>query len=137
MKQFIFGLLGLFLFSNGAMAAPEGLYAYETSEGMMAGAVFGDFPADVVGDELVSATAPICEHVESHQMSEEAGIMKMRKIPSLVVEKNTVLSPQGYHLMLIKLEKPLREGQSFPLTLHFKKGGDKVISIPVLSRKSE
>jgi copper(I)-binding protein len=34
-----------------------------------------------------------------------------------------VLSPGGYHIMLMDLKAPLVAGQSFPLTLTFEKAG--------------
>jgi copper(I)-binding protein len=43
------------------------------------------------------------------------------------------LAPQGLHLMLMGLEKPLVAGEHFPLTLHFAKGGDRVVEVSVQS----
>lgn len=137
MKKISAFIIALMVVVSPALAEPQGLYAYETSEGMMAGAVFGNFPDDVAGDVLVSASAPICDHVEIHEMSEADGVMKMRQVDSIPVEEGQGLSPHGYHLMLIKPMKPLSEGESFPLTLHFKEAGEKVLSIPVLSRKAK
>lgn len=126
------------LYAFAAGAAPQ-LYAYETSVGMSMGAVFGILPSLNEDDELLSVTTPICDHVEIHKMSEENGIMKMRRVDSIIVTKNaeTKLDPTGYHLMLIGLKSALQDGQKFPVTLHFKKTGAVMMDVPVTARKAK
>jgi hypothetical protein len=54
-------------------------------------------------------------------MSMEGDVMRMRQIDGidLPAGKTVELKPGGMHLMLIGLTKPLREHDSFPLTLVF------------------
>ena len=56
-----------------------------------------------------------------HEMSMSGGVMRMRPIPKLDVgpDKAASLAPGGYHLMLEGLKKPLRKGESVPLSLVF------------------
>jgi copper(I)-binding protein len=37
--------------------------------------------------------------------------------------KPLMLAPGGYHIMLMDLKQPLKEGDSFPVTLSFAKAG--------------
>lgn len=59
--------------------------------------------------------------------------MKMRRIAgiNLPAGKTVSLEPGGMHIMLIGLIAPLKQGQSFPLTLSFKNGGTKEVTIAV------
>ena len=49
----------------------------------------------------------------------------MRRIDGVDVDPGAtaVFAPGGLHIMLIKLKAPLKEGESFPLTLTFEKAG--------------
>ena len=137
----IFSAFIILFFSFPVLAndIKHNLYSYPTAKGMKVGAVFGLLPNIKSDDILVSASSPICEHVEIHTMLEENGIFKMRKIENLPVkaDKENQLSPSGYHLMLMNLEAPLEVKQSFPLTLTFQKSGDKTVTIPVISRNKK
>jgi hypothetical protein len=42
-----------------------------------------------------------------------------------------MLKPGGMHVMLTGLSQPLKQGQSFPLTLTFAKGGTREITVAV------
>lgn len=59
--------------------------------------------------------------------------MKMRQIPAveLAAGKTTELKPGGFHVMLLGLTKPLREGERFPLTLVFEKAGKIDIEVEI------
>lgn len=132
-------LVPLYAFAADTGAKDTQLYAYETSAGMSMGAVFGALPNVAEDDELLSVSSPICDHVEIHKMQEENGIMKMRRVDSLALSKGSanMLAPTGYHLMLIQLKSPLKDGQSFPLTLTFKKSEKVTLEIPVTTRKAK
>jgi periplasmic copper chaperone A len=77
------------------------------------------------GDRLVSAASPVAGTAEIHQHTMENGIMKMRQVDGVTLPAGqaVVLSPGGYHIMLMDLKQPLVAGQSFPLTLTFEKAG--------------
>ncbi len=116
-----------------------GLYAFETSAGMKVGAAFGQLTGGDIDDQLLSVTSPISPRIEIHEMKEVGGIMQMRKVDFMPIEKNkeNMLSPMGYHLMLMDLKYPLQKGTDFPVTLVFKKAGQKTMTIPVLARKAK
>jgi copper(I)-binding protein len=82
--------------------------------------------AGAESDRLVSATAEIAGHAEMHEMSVVDGIMKMRALESGVevpAGGSVEFGPGGYHLMLMDLGRPLKEGESFSGTLTFEKAG--------------
>jgi copper(I)-binding protein len=40
-------------------------------------------------------------------------------------------NPGGWHIMVVGLKQPLREGQTFPLTLNFEKAGKEDVIVSV------
>jgi len=68
---------------------------------------------------LVEASSGAARAVEIHEMAMEGNVMKMRQVPGLDLPagKPVDLKPGGYHLMLIDLKAPLREGEAVPLSL--------------------
>lgn len=85
-------------------------------------------------DTLTSASADVAMSVELHTHLHDNGVMRMRKVDSIPVPANgsTSLKPAGYHVMLLGLNAPLKEGQSFPLTLTFKNAGAVQTSVKIL-----
>jgi copper(I)-binding protein len=84
-------------------------------------------------DRLVGASSPVAATTELHEDKEENGIMKMRPVPVLPIApgQSITLKPGGYHLMLTGLKAPLKQGESFPLTLTFEKAGAKEVQVEV------
>ncbi len=76
---------------------------------------------------LVAVSTPLTATAEIHEMSMEAGVMKMRAVPKLDLPpgKTIELKPGGYHLMFRNIRKPLREGEIVPITLVFEGPGQK------------
>jgi len=77
---------------------------------------------------LVGAASPAAKVVEIHQMRQEGGMMKMNAVDrvALPANKTVELKPGGYHIMMMDLTQPLRDGESIPLTLTFEdKAGKK------------
>ena len=85
-------------------------------------------------DRLVSGTGDIAGKVEIHEMAMNNGVMTMRPLDKgLVIEpgKTMKLAPGGYHVMLMDLKAPLKQGDKVPLTLEFEKAGKVVLSLDV------
>lgn len=77
-------------------------------------------------DNLVGGSTPIAERIEVHQMSMDGGIARMRPLPEgvKIAPRTTVqLAPGGIHLMLIKPDRQLIEGERFEATLEFARAG--------------
>jgi periplasmic copper chaperone A len=84
-------------------------------------------------DRLVSASSPVAKKAELHTMSMQDTVMKMRPITGLDIPagQSVTLKPGGEHIMLMGLNQPLHEGQSFPLTLDFEKAGPRTVTVTV------
>jgi hypothetical protein len=70
---------------------------------------------------LIGAASSAAKIVEVHEMSMTAGVMKMRAVEKLPLPagKAVDLKPGGYHVMLMDLAQPLKEGDRVPVTLTF------------------
>ena len=84
-------------------------------------------------DRLVSASSPVAKKAELHTMSMQGTVMKMRPSAGLDIPSGqpVTLKPGGEHIMLMGLNQPLRDGQSFPLTLDFEKAGPRTVTVTV------
>ena len=70
---------------------------------------------------LKSADCEVAENVQIHTMEQVGEIMKMKEVSELRIPANgqAILAPKGYHIMLIGLVRPIKEGESIPLSLNF------------------
>jgi copper(I)-binding protein len=68
---------------------------------------------------LVGAASPAAKVVEIHEMTRSGDVMKMGAIDRLPLPagKPVALLPDGYHVMLMSLSAPLKEGEAVPITL--------------------
>ncbi|MBP7670488.1 MAG: DUF1775 domain-containing protein [Ferrovibrio sp.] len=85
-------------------------------------------------DRLVKAASPVAEAVELHTHVKDGDTMRMRPVDGIDIaaQGRTMLEPGSFHVMLIGLKQPLKEGASFPLTLTFEKAGPVTLQVPVL-----
>ncbi|MCA6114132.1 copper chaperone PCu(A)C [Bradyrhizobium sp. WSM 1738] len=85
-------------------------------------------------DRLVGASGENIGKVEVHEMAMKNGVMTMRPLDKgLTIEpgKTVKLAPGGYHLMLMDLKQPFKQGDKVPLTLEFEKAGKISLSLDV------
>jgi periplasmic copper chaperone A len=86
-------------------------------------------------DRLLRASTPVAGAVELHLMSVDGdGVMRMRPLDAAAVmpEQPIKMRPGlGMHFMLSELKQPLMEGQSFPMTLEFERGGKVEVKVVV------
>jgi copper(I)-binding protein len=68
---------------------------------------------------LVAAQSPAAPVVELHQTTMEGGVMRMRPVEAIELPagKAVELKPGGYHVMLMQVPRPLKEGDTVPVTL--------------------
>lgn len=88
-------------------------------------------------DKLVSVSTEVAGRTEIHEMSMTDGVMKMRPLPDgLPVPANgtVALKPGSYHLMLLDLKRPLKEGETFAGTLTFETAGTVDVTFAVEGR---
>ncbi len=109
-------------------------WARATPAGAKTGAVYLTLMNSGSGsDRLLSATTPVADKVQFHSASEENGVSRMREMRSVDVAPgaSVAFSPGGMHIMVVGLRQPLKEGQTFPLTLNFENAGKEDVSVPV------
>lgn len=87
-----------------------------------------------VADRLVGATTDVADSVDLHGTLLEDGIMTMRHLDSLELPENgeLVLSPGGFHLMLLDAER-LDVGETVEVTIEWENAGEMVIDVVVVS----
>jgi copper(I)-binding protein len=79
---------------------------------------------------LVAAESPAAEIIEIHEMRLDGGVMRMRAVERLPIEagKTVELKPNGLHLMLMALTRPMKAGEAVPLKLTFEdRSGRRVV----------
>src|SRR5205807_9533046 len=85
-------------------------------------------------DRLIGGTGEVAGKIEVHEMSMKDGVMTMRFLDKgLAIEpgKTVKLAPGGYHLMMLDLKSPLKQGDKVPVTLDFEKAGKVTVSLDV------
>ncbi|MBI1495440.1 copper chaperone PCu(A)C [Halocynthiibacter styelae] len=84
---------------------------------------------------LTGVTTPLALRPEIHLTSTNAeGISSMRRAGDITIAagESVSLEPGGLHTMLMQLQTPMQEGESFPLTFEFSDGGTVTADVPVL-----
>ncbi len=85
-------------------------------------------------DKLIGVTGDISDKIEVHEMSMNNGVMKMRPVEgglSIDPGKTVKFAPNGYHLMIMDLKSPLKQGEKVPLTLQFERAGKVAVTFDV------
>jgi copper(I)-binding protein len=147
MKKTVLGLIGMALLACLAAAPARGdevkagdlvisqAWSRATPGGAKIGA--GYLTIENKGsamDRLVGVSADIAGKIEVHEMASHDGVMKMRPIEKgLTIDpgKTVKLAPGGYHLMMMDLKSPLKQGDKVPLTLEFEKAGKVQVTLDV------
>ena len=89
---------------------------------------------DGADDRLVAARADFAKAVEVHEVIKENGVAKMRALTdglALPAGAAVTLTPGGYHLMFMKIDRQLKVGATHEVTLVFEKAGEKRLTFTV------
>ena len=123
-----------------ALAAPSALAQVAVTDPWVRGTVSaqkatGAFmqlksTADV---SLVGVASPVAGVAEVHEMKMDGGVMRMAAVPKLDLPAGAVvtLGPGTYHVMLMDLKQPLKEGERVPVTLTFADKAGKRFTVDV------
>ena len=142
-------LVSLFLAMVGVIALPtlahdfkagvlriDHPYATPSRPGLTTGAVYfrGIRNTGRADDKLLSASTPVAASVEIHRMQMQGDVMQMRAVPALEIPAGATVDfkhsqPNGYHLMLLDLKAPLKDGDRFPVTLRFETAGTHEVQV--------
>jgi periplasmic copper chaperone A len=128
---------GLTVLSGAALAQSSDVkvtdaWARATPAGAQAAAAYVTVESPA-GDRLTGVSTPVAQTADIHEMTMDGNVMKMRQVDGvdLPAGKAVTLKPGGYHIMLTGLSKPLKEGDTFPLTLDFAKAGSRQVTVSV------
>ena len=86
-------------------------------------------------DKLTDVVSKIAKKVELHTHKMDGNILRMRPLDYVHLSPGgtVTLKPGGHHVMLMGLNKKLREGDRFPLILVFEKAGKQTVQVIVKS----
>ena len=86
-----------------------------------------------IADRLLSATTPLAQEIRFHKETEDNGISRMREQRTVEIAPGAkvIFKPGDMHMMMVGLKQPLKEGETFPLTLTFEKAGKIDVTVSV------
>ena len=124
--------------THAAEPAPQAVtvrdaWARATPPGMAVAAVYLTLAGGPQADRLVGAATPRAAMTQIHVVTEAEGMARMRPTAGVDVpaRQSVALAPQGTHIMLMNLPRPLVAGERFPLTLQFEQAGNIEVSVEV------
>jgi len=84
-------------------------------------------------ERLVGGSSEAAAKVGTHVSTKDGEIIRMREVKGYEIPaKGTFeLKPNGAHLMLVDLKKPLKEGEKVPVLLKFDKSGEVKVDFEV------
>lgn len=84
-------------------------------------------------DRLVAVSTPMAGKAELHSVTDDNGVMKMRRVDGIAVKpgETVELKPGVLHIMLMDVRAGIKPGDTVPLTLTFERAGAKSVSAPV------
>lgn len=139
LKSFLALLLGLLAGGLALAAEPtikvEKAWARATTSAGATGVVYLSL-ADTgpAADRLTGVATPVAGHADMHIMVMEGSVMQMRPVDAVDVKpgERIQFKPNGLHIMLTDLKRPLTRGERFPVTLDFEKAGKVDVEVLVL-----
>lgn len=84
-------------------------------------------------DVLLEVETSVSGMSEVHKMEMKDGVATMGPVGPIEIPAGAVveLAPGGLHVMLMKLQKPLKNGEGFSMTLVFEKAGRIDMAVPI------
>jgi hypothetical protein len=131
MRLLLPALLLMLSLAAGAAAAGtvvvQGAWIRTTPSGALTAAGYATLVNNgAAPDRLLGGRTVVASEVTPHQMSMQGGVMRMRPIPGgllIAAHSSVQLEPDGGHLMLLGLRRPLRAGQHVRIVLRFARAG--------------
>jgi periplasmic copper chaperone A len=121
LNKFLLLGLGVFLFATQAIASEVTVseaWARATAPGQDSAAVSLHITSPKEAS-IVAVSSAAAASVEIHSMVHENGMMMMRAMDAFELKagQEVVLGDGGNHIMLVGLKKPLKVGESVPLSI--------------------
>lgn len=84
-------------------------------------------------DRIVAVESVAAGKAVIHEIGHKDGVMRMRPVDGVDVPPGTsvTLAPGGTHIMLMKLDHMLMEGETIPVTVRFEHAGSATVAVPV------
>ena len=98
-----------------------------------AGAAYVSLMLHGDADRLVGVSSPAARMAGLHETKQVDGVMTMEHVDGIDIPAHGTLlmKPGGYHIMLMGLTQPLKEGEEIELTLIFEKAGEVKVTAKV------
>ena len=129
-QKFVSAAVLLASFAVTVQADADGITVHDawsraTPPGITVGVAYFVIDNKGAQDRLLHVSSPIAKQPELHVSKMHGGVMTMEELNTLEVgaHAKVAFAPSGKHVMLIGLRRPLKAGDSFPLTLTFEKAG--------------
>ena len=145
MKTAIYGLMAALIFASGAgTPAIAGSDDVVVEDAWARASIGVNRPGAAymtirnTGDEAVTLTGlrtDLAMMPDIHETSTNAeGVSSMAPAGQIEIApgESVSLEPGGLHAMLMRLQRPMVEGENFSLTLDFSDGGEIAIEVPIL-----
>jgi len=123
---------------GGAEIAVSNAWARATPGTATTGAAYVTITDNGSPDRLTGFSTPVAGMAQLHEMKTVNGVMKMREVAGIPLQtgKPVTLAPGGYHVMLTRLKHPLKEGDTFPLTLTFEHAAPITVQVKVAALRA-
>jgi hypothetical protein len=84
-------------------------------------------------DKLIAVSSSVSDMPMLHTNYMDGDVMKMRMVDAIDIPAGgkAELKPGGFHIMLMGLKAPFKEGQMIPMTLTFEKAGKVDVELKV------
>lgn len=85
-------------------------------------------------DRLTGGSTKVAGQVQIHTVDMAGGVMRMRQLADgleIPAGGSVTLKPGSFHVMLMQLKQPLKQGETVPLTLTFDKAGPVDVALTV------
>ena len=141
--RFLFWLALLAVLLTACAAQPEPVFTqngieiyspslYAARAGEVTGAFMTIKNATGQADWLVGASCDAAQAAEIHESVVENGVASMRPVESIAIPdgKMVELRHGSYHIMLINLNRDLKDGETVTVTLKFSQAGE--IDLPLV-----
>jgi copper(I)-binding protein len=112
----------------------SGAWSRSTPPGVKVGVAYFTLKNDTgKSDRLLRISSPVAANVQVHRTEVLDGIARMREVAVLHVDAGQTVefAPNGMHVMLTGLKKPLVEGQTFELDFLFEVAGERKVQVTV------
>nr|BDT29268.1 copper chaperone PCu(A)C [Bacteriovorax sp. HI3] len=129
----LFSLLSFEAFGASKIQIKD-VYIRATPPGASTTAAFASITNSLNQDvELVSVEGDFAKTFELHDMDMSGGVMKMRKVSSIVIKKDGIveLKSGGLHVMIFDLKSTLNKTQKYKLKFNFSNKESLVVSASV------